>query len=707
MSVRGEFRSVTADLKALLAPRSVAVIGASEDQSKFGGRVFRMLLKHGYDGAIYPINPNRPELFGLKTYPDIAATPQPADMVVMAIPQPKVRPTIAACAAAGVKGAIIITSKFSDAGPEGAAEEAELVRIARAGNMRLIGPNCLGVISPANRVVLCSSPALDVERLIESPIGFVSQSGALMATIFDRAHGQGIGFSHCVSVGNQADLELCDFVEYLIDDDRTQVICSYVEGIKDPARLIRLADRARERGKPWLMVKAGRTGAGAAAAYSHTASLAGSFRALEAVCRERGIVLMDDTDAMILLAASMARFPGRKVANVAIVTTSGGGGAITADRLTDKGIPLARFQPKTAARLDVVYSPGQANNPVDLGGRREGEAVDIAGATMQAVADDETVDATLFAITTAPSVSGIAANLADAAIPADKPFIFVLQPGRAADKARQELINRGLPFANNLDEAIRALAGWVDWSAWKPAAPASRPTALPDAPAAGTGALGEAETKALLASYGIPVNRGAIAADAAEAARISAGFAYPQVLKVVSSDIVHKSDVGGVVLDLADAAAVEAAAARMAETIATRQPGARIQGYLVQEMAASGIELIVGVNNDPQFGPIVMVGAGGVLVELIEDVALAPAPVSPETARAMLARLKIGKLLGGIRGKGSADIEAAADVIVRASWLAHDLQGSLHEIDINPLIVRGAGQGAVAVDGRALFRTEG
>jgi len=697
---------VTSDVKALLAPRSVAVIGASEDQSKFGGRVFRMLLKHGYDGAIYPINPNRPELFGLKTYPDISATPQPADMAVMAIPQPKVRSTIAACAASGVKGAIIITAKFSDAGPEGAAEEAEIVRIARGTGMRLIGPNCLGVISPANKVVLCSSPALDVDKLIESPIGFISQSGALMATIFDRAHGQGIGFSHCVSVGNQADLELCDFVEYLIDDDRTRVICSYVEGVKDPARLIRLADLARERGKPWLMVKAGRTSAGAAAAYSHTASLAGSFRALEAVCREHGIVLMDDTDAMILLAASMARFPGRHVANAAIVTTSGGGGAITADRLTDKGIPLARFSAETAARLDEVYSPGQANNPVDLGGRKEGEAVDIAAVTMSAVADDKGVDATLFAITTAPSVSGIAANLADAAIPGDKPFIFVLQPGKAADGARQELIKRGLPFANNLDEAIRALAGWVEWSAWKQAPAAKRPAGLPAAaPAVPPGALGEAEAKALLAAYGIPVNRGEVATDAADAGRISAGLKFPQVLKVVSADIVHKSDVGGVVLNLASAAEVEAAARTMAETIGQRQPGARIDGYLVQEMASAGIELIVGVNNDPQFGPIVMVGAGGVLVELIEDVALAPAPVSLETARAMLGRLKVAKLLGGIRGKGPADIEAAAEVIVRVGWLAHDLQSNLRELDINPLIVRPAGQGCVAVDGRALIGT--
>ncbi|MEP6588490.1 MAG: CoA-binding protein, partial [Polaromonas sp.] len=315
-------------LKTLMNPQSVAVIGASEDQTKFGGRLYKMLLQHRYAGTVYPINPARETLFGLKTYPSIAATPAAPDMVIMALPQAKVKAEIAACAARGVKLGIIITSKFSDAGPEGAALEREVVAAAAAHGMRLIGPNCLGLISPVNRLVLCSSPALDVEHLIEAPIGFVSQSGALMGTLFDRSHGMGIGFSHCISVGNQADLELADFIEYLIEDDRTEVICSYVEGIKSPQRFVELARRARAAGKPWLMVKAGATADGSRAAYSHTASLAGSFEALKAVCERENVVMLDDPLNMLSLAKAMVRYPKRAVRKVAVITTSGGGGAI-------------------------------------------------------------------------------------------------------------------------------------------------------------------------------------------------------------------------------------------------------------------------------------------------------------------------------------------------------------------------------------------
>src|SRR5215470_3613899 len=349
-----------APIAELMAPRSVAVIGASEDQAKYGGRIFRLLLKHGYAGAVYPINPNRGELFGLKTYPDIRATPEPAEMVAMAVPRPRVAEMVGHCAGIGVRCGIIITSKFSDEGPEGAALEAEIVRSARAGGMRLIGPNCLGLISPANRVVLCSSPSLEIDELRLDPIGFASQSGALMATLFDRAGSRGIGFSHCVSVGNQADLEICDFAEYFLGDSRTQVICTYVEGFKDPARFVDLARCARAAGKPWLLVKAGRTAAGVEAAYSHTASLAGSFDALAAVCRETGVVLMDDLDAMVLLAASLVRFPGRKVRSATILTTSGGGGAIAADRLVEAGIGLTRLAPQTERSLSRLFSPGHA-----------------------------------------------------------------------------------------------------------------------------------------------------------------------------------------------------------------------------------------------------------------------------------------------------------------------------------------------------------
>lgn len=695
-------------LKTLMNPRSVAVIGASEDQTKFGGRLYKTLLQHQYDGAVYPINPARDTLFGLKTYPSIDATPTPPDMVVMALPRDKVKAEIAACAARGAKAGIIITSKFSDAGPAGLALEREVVAAAAAHGMRLIGPNCLGLISPANRLVLCSSPAVNVERLIEAPIGFISQSGALMGTLFDRSHGLGIGFSHCVSVGNQADLELADFIEFLIEDDKTEVICSYVEGIKSPQRFVELARRARAAGKPWLMVKAGATADGSRAAYSHTASLAGDFEALKAVCERENVVMLDDPLNMLTLAKAMVRYPRRAVRNVAVITTSGGGGAISADRLSQAGVPLSQFEPATREALAVHYSEGQAANPIDVGGRKH-EGTDALGVvTAEAVLADANTDLALMVLTTAPDVPGLTRQLADGAEApraGGKPTLYVMLPGRVAESARRMLVARGLPYVDTLAEGVSVLRGWKDWSDYRepeaPQRPAARQAFRP--PAAGT--LGESSAKALLAAAGLPVNREVIVRSVDEAVAQCAEVGFPLVLKVVSPDIAHKSDVGGVALNIADVADLRKRLANMQASVAKAVPQARIDGYSLQSQEGGELELIVGARCDAQFGAQVVVGAGGVLVELFKDVAVLPAPIDARSARAALDRLKIAPLLGAYRGRGALDVDAVVDAVVRLSWLAHDLAqtapGQDFEIDVNPLKVRLQGRGAVAVDARA------
>ena len=689
-----------APVAELMAPRSVAVIGASEDQTKFGGRLYRMLLKHGYAGAVYPINPHRAELFGLQTYPDIRATPQPAEMVVMAVPRPRVAEMVARCAEIGARCGIIITSKFSDEGPEGAALEAEIVRTARASGMRLIGPNCLGVISPANRVVLCSSPALEIDELRVDPIGFVSQSGALMATLFDRAASRGIGFTHCVSVGNQADLEICDFVEYFLEDSRTRVICAYVEGLKDPARFIELARRARAAGKPWLLVKAGRTAAGAQAAFSHTASLAGSYEALAAMCRELGVVLVDDLDAMILLAAGLMRWPLRRVRSATILTTSGGGGAIAADRLAEVGIGLTRFGPQTEQALGRLFSPGQARNPIDLGGRLAGgEAVEIADETMALVGTDPAEDVTLALMTTAPMLARTTGKIADAAIAAGKPSFFVMAPGHAADAARAELVARHMPFADSLDDAIRAVRGWLEWSGVRAYAAPSRPPDLPPAPKGElpTGAMETGALFGLLRAYGLPIAEHAVCRTREDAGAAAARLGYPVALKALGRDILHKSDVGGVALGISSATELDAALDAMQRRLAG------LEGFLVQQIVRGEVELILGVASDEQFGPQIVVGAGGILVELLRDAVIAPAPVSVEMALDMLRRLRTYALLQGLRGRPPLDIDGVMDAVVRLGWLAHDLRGRLRELDINPLIVGRRGEGCVIVDARALL----
>ncbi|MGB6008209.1 acetate--CoA ligase family protein [Castellaniella sp.] len=690
-------------LAELINPGSVAVIGASEDQTKFGGRLYRMLLKHGYGGRIYPINPFRESLFGIPAFPSVKALPQTPDMVVLAVAQAKVKEQVAACAERGVRCGIVITSKFSDDGPQGAALEREIVEIARAGGMRLIGPNCLGLVSPANQLVMCSSPAMNVDQLIESPIGFISQSGALMATLFDRMHAQGVGFSHCISVGNQADLELCDFVEMLIHDARTRVICTYIEGIKSPDRFVDLARQAREAGKPWLAVKAGRTAAGGKATFSHTASMAGDYAALQAVCARENVVLMEDPAAMLLLAHAMASKPGRAVEQVAVVTPSGGGGALAADRLCESGIPLAEFTAGTRAAFDEFYSDGQALNPIDMGGRKyeAGEnSVDVAERTVRVALTDERVDAVLVALTTAPMLDDVTEALVRGGDGSPKPLLFVVHPGRAAQASRDFLRGKRVPYADSLSEAVDALAAWRRWSAFQPWTAPVRPAGCRPAEAE-PGARNESESKRLLAAAGIPVNDEVIAADIGEAVRRASEVGFPLVAKVISPTIVHKSDVGGVLLGVRDAGALEAGLQAMRERISRTLPQAEIQGFSLQSMESGELELILGARRDPQFGAQVVIGSGGVLVELLRDFVVLPAPAAPDAVVRALQALKVAPLLGAYRGRAALDVDAVVDAVVRLSWLAHDWREADFEIEINPLKVRVAGQGCVAVDARA------
>jgi acyl-CoA synthetase (NDP forming) len=517
-------------IRDLLNPRSVAVIGASEDQSKLGGRLYKTLLQHRYAGTVYPINPARDRLFGIPAFPSVRALPDAPDVVVIAVPRGKVKEEVAACAARGAKAGIIITSKFSDAGPEGRALEEEIVAVAHEGGMRLMGPNCLGLISPANRVVLCSSPALDVEALIKAPIGFISQSGALMGTLFDRAHGMGIGFSHCVSVGNQADLEANDFVEFLIEDDHTQVICSYVEGIKSPDRFAELARRARAAGKPWLMVKAGTTADGSRAAFSHTASLAGDFAALKALCERENVVLMDDPLDMLSLARAMVRYPNRRVRRVGVITTSGGGGAITADRLAHTGIGLAWFGDATRQALAEYYAEGQAGNPIDIGGRKNDANPDLGAITAELMLADPDVDLGLMVLTTAPDVPGLTRKLVEGAVrPAaqGKPTLYVMLPGRVAETARRTLVEHRLPYVDTLAEAIAVLRGWQAWSIYQAPDEPERPSDMAPTVVPAAGTLDEAASKALLHAAGIPVNQARIVRDADEAVAAAEVLGYP------------------------------------------------------------------------------------------------------------------------------------------------------------------------------------
>jgi len=684
------------DVARILHPRSVAVFGASDSSDKFGGRIMRFLVRHGFGGDIYPINLRRAEVLGRRAYPTIAAVPTPPDVAILAVPPAALVQSVREAAEAGVGGCVIISTGFAEAGADGAARQAELVEITRRTGIRLVGPNCMGLIVPHHRLALCSSVVLDTERLHDGAIGLVSQSGALMVSIFDRAGADGLGFRHCVSLGNQADLEISDFVEYMVDEPGTEAICVYLEGLLDGPRFRAALAAARQAGKPVLVVKTGRTDAGVKSARSHTASLAGAYDVFAAVCREEGAVLAHDPDDMVRAAHFLIRHRAPRRGGVAILSSSGGGTGIAADRVTELGVPIARLAAATRAQLGEILLPPQADNPVDLGGRKAPEEVEIAGEAARIMLADPDVAWGLVVLTSMPFFARRARLIGEAALAADKPVMIALTPGPAADAPRQALREIGQFYFDRFEDAVRVLGLIADHDALAARPPASpaRPAGVPTASALAVLPEGPLELYGLEFPPEWQVSTPETAADAA------ASLGFPVALKALSRGIVHKSDVGGVRLDLGSREAVVAAAREMAEALPRSAPGAALEGFVVQPMVRGEVEVIVGARRDPTFGPVVLVGLGGIAVEILNDVALAPAPVSVARARTMLAGLRGAPLLHGVRGRAAVDVAAVADALVALSWLAADLGPRLVDLEVNPLIAGRAGHGAIAVDAR-------
>jgi acyl-CoA synthetase (NDP forming) len=692
-------------LARIVSPRSVAVIGASDDVGKFGGRVIHYLIKHGFPGRLLPINPNRPSIRGLPAYPSVSAAPEPADVAILAVPVAHLLRQVEDCARAGVGACIIITGKLADAGPEGAVIQDQALAVARGAGMRLVGPNCLGIFNMTDRALLSSSLALEVEHVRAGGIGMVSQSGALMGTLVSLGHDTGVGFSRCISVGNQADLALCDFLEFLIEDDATRVITLYAEGLRDAPRFVRLLQRARAASKPVLAVKAGRSEAGAQAAKSHTASLAGSFASFEAACRDAGAVVMADPAAMVLAADALDRLPRlpRAGMGVAVMASSGGSTVTTSDMLPAAGLRMGVMSDATRGVLRRFMPESHVHLPLDTGSFDDGAGEDGMQACIRAFLADPDIGALIFPMTTQPAMAQRAALLPPLARETGRPILYVMTAGSVGDGARAAMVAAGFPYFDRVSDALAVLRALEDEAGGRTRAGLAlpeRPPGCGPAPDLHAHTLTEDEAKTLAASYGIPVTRQRIAATAAAAIDAAEAIGFPVVLKGVSRAVVHKSDLGLVKLDLRDADAVRAAFAAIAEALDAVAPGS-MEGALVQEMARGEAELILGARHDLDFGPMVLVGAGGVLVEVLADVALAPAPLRHADARAMLMRLAVAKVFGGARGRPALDVEAAADALVRLSWLAADLGPRLVEMDLNPILMRAAGQGVIAVDARA------
>jgi len=694
-------------LTAFFHAQGVALVGASASPTKLSHGILRNLMQYGYTGQIYPVNPKADEILGLRAFPDVASVPDPVDLAVVVVPSGATPAVIEACGQRGIRSVIIISGGFKEVGEEGAALERECVEIARRYGMRLIGPNCVGTMdlySGLNTTFIQGVP----ER---GRIGFVSQSGAVAGGVVDYIRNKGVGFSNFSSLGNEADVSETDMIEYLGLDANTAVIAGYVESIRDGRRFIEVASRAGRK-KPIVILKAGRTSAGARAVSSHTGSLAGSHAAYSAAFHQSGVIEAATSAELFDIAVALDYQPLPRGDRVAILTNAGGPAALASDSLASADLHLANLSEATVAVLKQQLNPSaQTANPVDMLGGAEPHEYRYA---LEHVLADPNVDAALAILVPQALVNPaeVARSIGEVSQKSDKPVLACFMGEASIGEARRVLHEHRVPMFVFPESVGSVLAAMRRYAAWLESAP-PEPERLKDVDLRAaqlairqTGSqrrLSEARTRPLFSAYGILVVPGEPARTALEAVEIARRVGYPVVLKIDSPDILHKSDAGGIVLNLDSDLAVQSACQNLMQRIAADHPHARLDGVLVEKMAEKGIEVIVGMQRDAYFGPLMMFGLGGIYVELFEDVAFRVAPLTRAQAHEMIHATRAGRLLTGFRGQPEADVDAVVDCILRLSQLALDFP-EIEEVEVNPLVVYPKGQGSLALDGRIILK---
>ena len=687
-------------LAAFFAPTSVAVIGASRDPSKVGGSVLANLRSAGFEGRVIPVNARAATVQGLAAAPSLLEVDGPVDLAVVAVPPDAVLTALEQCVARGVPGAVVISAGFREAGAEGGRREAELRAWLRGRPLRVLGPNCLGWIRPSRRLNVSFAPGTPAA----GGIAFVSHSGALAVAILDWARERRLGFSLVASMGNQADLTESDMLAAAAADDETRVIAAYLEGVADGPRFV-AALRATAAVKPVVVLKTGRSAEGARAVTSHTGALAGSDRAFDAAVCQGGAVRVATVAELFDLARALERQPRPRGRRLAIVTNGGGLGIVATDVARAAGLRVESL-PEAAQQRLAAALPATASiaNPVDIVGDAD------AGRYSRALhgLGPGAADAVLVVLTAqaATDSAGVARAVIGATRGWPVPVVAALVGGARVSAGARALEEAGIPCYEFPEPAVRTLAGMTLVAERRGAVvPAPGAAGGPDGAswlaglrARGLTELGLAELSPLLGAYGIQCAVGPVVADGEAAAAAAGRVGFPVALKVASPDISHKSDVGGVVLGLSDAGAVRQATAAMLARVAAARPGARVDGVLVQPMVTGGKELLVGLVRDAQFGPLLMVGFGGIYVELLGDTASRLAPVTAAEALIMLDELRMAPALRGARGERPVTRAALADTIARFSQIGVD-RPELGEIELNPLMA-GPG-GAIVVDARA------
>jgi acetate---CoA ligase (ADP-forming) len=712
--------SLWRDLAPLMRPKSVAVIGASQRapaagiaREPRGNRVIRNLRNFGYPGQIVAVNPKYSDVMDCPCYPDLAAIPEPPDCVVLAVPNRYVPDLLESAAAAGVRAGVVFAAGFAEIGMEGKQRQAKLEALSKDRNFLICGPNCYGVLNVFGKAPLFAS--LIPQGFLAGPVALVSQSGGLSTTIANAFMlNRHVGLSHIVSCGNQAGVTVEEYLNYFIEDKNTGVVAAFVEGFKQPAKLMAVAQKAMARNKPLIILKGGRSEVSQRAAATHSGSLAGAAEVVDAAFRQSGIVQVRsineliDTVSLFSCETFVKRYNGGR--RIGVLSGSGGECTLVSDAAMNVGLEVPELSDDSKTRLpEVLPDFGNLNNPLDGTGAMYDDDK-IFPRLLQALIEDANIDivtVNLEANDPRPKElkSGNRFSLAitNAAAAANKPIaIFSSVVGGPVDPdILLPLRTAGVPLMEGAECAMSALRHLADYHQFRKhweARGQEDATPVLSHPKFPAGTLPTEAAFSLLDSFGIPVVPTALTRDAEEAAMASERIGFPVALKIESAQIGHKSDVGGVALNLTSEAEVRDAIPRIRDSVTAKFPTADIAGVVVQRMAPEGIEIILGIKRDPLFGPVVVCGFGGVLVEMLKDVAIGIPPISRQQAHSLLRGLRGWPLLTGLRGKPPADVDALCDAIVRVSELAVSLGDQLLALDINPLVVHATNHGVVAVD---------
>lgn len=700
--------SQLASIHKMINPESVAIVGATP-RMQYGGRFLNAMLKAKDRVRIYPVNPRYEEIMGLKSYPSVSDLPEAPDLVGIVVPYNQVLDVLKESHQKGAKSAIVISAGFSERGVDDRSDlQSELGAFARESGLRFSGPNCLGLANVRDDI-WASSSSRGSDGLT-GPVGLICQSGAsAFGPFLTRAVEEGIGLSHIISTGNEADLDFCDFARYLLDDDGVKVIAGFIEGFRDARKFTEVAKLAAERGKPIVLIKIGRSDLGARAARSHTAALTGSDDLYDEVFDQYGVTRVQDYDELLEVSHLLAHMPKPSKRGVAVVSHSGGISSLTADMCGLAGLDLPPLTDHARDGINgVLKGFGWASNPSDVTGFANSESFPEIMDFM--IGEPEVGNLVVASAGGDPQAEQVIAQRDQS----DKGVAFLWTGTRGATAGLSKLKEANVPVFYVPDKLALGLKTLLNYHEWRdrrlvdgfgdaPAISSEQGAKLAELRSSGRSALSEYESKQLISGWGVPVTQEAVAATAEAAAEAAQRIGFPVALKVDSPDILHKTEAGGLQLGLRDSDEVRAAFDAVMSSAREYAPNAAINGVLIQEMIPNAVEVIAGVSYDPQLGPVLLFGTGGIMVEVYNDVALRQCPITRAEALEMINQVKGVRLLQGFRGSPESDIDALADTLVKVSHLAVNLEGQLSELDINPLMVLPKGQGVKAADALAVF----